>query len=782
MQSLLICYVLAARKLGMDLDPDRILTEYKISVQEITPLFVVQMAVENGLQATEKKLAWRHLRKGQQVFPAILILDNREAVLLLGFKNQDNEQKAVILDPLTIQSELTYLTQEELKARWQGKTILLQKKTAKSEENVAFGVPWFLHQLKQNRGLFTQVSILSVVLNLMALILPIFTMLVLDKVVSTQGYETLHVLFFGVSVALIFNSILSFLRSELLLYMTSQLDIRLARFSLNRLASMPAQLFQKFSAGVLGKHMQQVDRVRDFFAGNLLLTILDSLAILIFIPILYLQSPLLTLIVLSFTVLICLNVILTASPYKNNLEHLYHNEAAKQGILMEFLHGVETVKTLGLSRQIELDWLERSAAVARAQFQVGRVNTITSEIGGFLQKIMSASLIWVGAQLVLDNTMSVGGLIAFNMLSGRITGPIVQLVKIVHKFQEMSISIKVMGAVLNRPTEKIREQGISATIHGGIKFENVTFRYTSDTPAILKEINFEIFPEEKVGVVGRSGSGKSTLANLLNALYYTKQGVVRIDGYDIREFDIVYLRSHLSVVSQQPFLFRSTVRENIAKVNGSATLEDVIRSAQMAGASEFIEKLPKGYDTMLDEGAKNLSGGQQQRLALARALLADPRILILDEATSALDPDSETIVRENLPRFAMGRTVLNISHRLNTLVDMDRIIVLDEGEIVSFGTHEQLLKECSLYAHMWYLQNPHLLPSNVGKQVEDQRIEPVQFGPSAKAEVVCQRSDASETSAQRLLTTDTSPEQQALEKKTKKKSHYSPHSLYIPNE
>jgi ATP-binding cassette subfamily B protein len=349
-------------------------------------------------------------------------------------------------------------------------------------------------------------------------------------------------------------------------------------------------------------------------------------------------------------------------------------------------------------------WDDYSAAAVRTRFEVEKVSALAQAGTGFLEKLMVVSIIGVGTLLVFDGTMTIGALVAFNMLAGRVSGPLVQIVTMVHEYQEVALSVRMLGEVMNRrPEREDRERGITVPLKGQIDFENVTFRY-GDGPPALDDVSFSVPAGTVLGIVGRSGSGKTTITRMLQGLYPLQQGVVRLDGVDLREIDLVHLRRNTGVVLQDNFLFRGTVRENIAAPKPDATFEEVVEAARLAGADEFVERLPRGFDTLLEENAANLSGGQRQRLAIARALVVRPRILILDEATSALDPDSEHIIRRNLRQIARGRTVVVVSHRLSTLTDADSIVVLERGRIVDLGRHGDLLGRCTIYRHLWSQQ------------------------------------------------------------------------------
>jgi ATP-binding cassette subfamily B protein len=491
----------------------------------------------------------------------------------------------------------------------------------------------------------------------------------------------------------------------LLLYATNKIDIRVATKTFGHLLSLPNAFFEHISAGVLIKHMQQAARIREFLTGRLFLTMLDALSLFVFLPILALYSLKLTSLVLAFTALSGVVVALLMGPFRRRLYRLYQAESERQALLVETVHGMQTVKSLAMEPLQGRSWDDRCANSITTRFGVEQISAAAQSVTGFLEKLMTIGIIGVGAILVFSGEMTVGALVAFNMLAGRVSGPLVQMVTMVHEYQEVALAVQMLAEVMNqKPEREGKRDGLRPDLKGHIEFENISFRYGSEGPRALDDVSFSIPAGSVFGIVGKSGSGKTTLTRLISGLYPTQDGVLRIDGYDSRELDLTHLRKSLGLVLQDSFLFRGTVRDNIACVKRDASFAEVTRAAHNSGADEFIERLPRGYDTLLEENASNLSGGQRQRLAIARALIADPRILIFDEATSALDSESETIIRRNLRRIAEERTVIIVSHRLSMLADANSILVIDRGRMVSQGSHDQLLSRCTIYRHLWNQQ------------------------------------------------------------------------------
>ena len=546
-------------------------------------------------------------------------------------------------------------------------------------------------------------------MHFLSLASPIFFQLVIDKVLTHQSETTLWVLAAGIALALAFDSIFGYLRQMLTLAATNKIDMRLTRRTFAHLLSLPIDYFETTTAGVVTRHMQQLEKIRNFLTGRMFFTALDTMALIIFLPILFAYSVQLAWVVLLFTALIAAVIGGMVPTYQRRLNALYTAEGQRQAMLVESIHGMRTVKALAIEPSQRRIWDQRSAEAITMHFRVGRVSITGNAITDFLGKLLPVVIIVLGAQQVFDQTLSVGALIAFQMISGRVTGPLIAMVGLVNEYQETALSVRYLGEVMNRqPEGRVGAGGLRPQLDGEISFDQVSFTYPGATGAALNKASFTIPAGSVVGIVGRSGSGKTTLTKLIQGLYPLQEGLVRFDKVDAREIDLSHLRRQIGVVLQENFLFRGTVRENLSATKPDASFEEIVAAAQAAGADEFIERMPKGYDTLLEENAANLSGGQKQRLSIARSLLSKPSILILDEAASALDPESESIFIRNLSRIAVGRTVVMISHRLSTLVNAHAILVMQNGQLVDSGRHSDLLERCETYQSLWNQQTSHL--------------------------------------------------------------------------
>lgn len=670
---------------------------------------LIRMAAELGMKARGQTLAWADLESLSGVFPLIARMEDRRTVIIAGTRSQKTGALEVaVLDPLVNASAVRFLTESEFCKDWRGEVIFVKKKHRLDDENQPFGLRWFIPEILKQRKAFRDIAVAAVMLHILGFATPIFTQLVIDKVLLHESYATLYVLTIGVVIALLFDSAFGFMRQYLLLAATNKIDIRLARRTFSHLLSLPLDYFEGTTAGVTVQHLQQIRSIRGFLTGQLFFTALDATALFLLVPMLFMYSVKLTVVVLFISGLMAAVVIVLIKPFRRRLDALYAAEGLRQSMLVESIHGIRTIKALAIEPKQRKIWDQRSADTITMQFGVAKISITAQTLTHFLERSMSVAIIALGAADVFSQQLTVGSLIAFQMLSGRVVGPLVQIVGLVNQYQQTALSIRMLGSVMNRPPERVSSSGLRPRLAGRIELDAVTFRYPNSSVAALDRISLEIPAASIVGVVGRSGSGKTTFAKLIQGMYSPQEGVIRFDGVDVREIDLAHLRRSIGVVLQENFMFRGTVRENIAVTKPDASFEEIVAAAQTAGADEFIERLPQGYDTKLEENASNLSGGQRQRLSIARAILPQPRILILDEAASALDPESEAIFMKNLSRIAAGKTVVMISHRLSTLVNADTILMFERGQLVDAGPHKELLHRCPQYVHLWNQQTSYL--------------------------------------------------------------------------
>ncbi|MDT4329991.1 peptidase domain-containing ABC transporter [Methylomonas sp. MS20] len=706
--SVIQCLTAIAQHHGIQINPERLIDEYALEAKEPNAAMLQRIATDIGLKIKIARLSWQTLLAQTGVFPIMARLRDGGAVIVVGIKKEAPEQVA-ILDPLAGDAAVTYLDREQWWDRWSGEVVFLKRHHALGDPNQPFGLRWFIPEILKQKAAFRDIAVAAFAMHFLGLASPIFFQLVIDKVLVHQSLSTLWVLGIGVMLALVFDSIFGYLRQLLTLAATNKIDMRLTRRAFAQLLSLPIDYFETTTAGVITRHMHQLEGIRQFLTGRLFFTALDVLALLIFLPILFAYSVKLAMIVLGFSVVIAAIIAVLLPSYRRRLDALYSAEGKRQALLVETIHGMRTVKALAIEPMQRRIWDQFSAQSITMHFRVGKLSIAGGTITDFLGKLLPIVIIVIGAQDVFDQTLSVGALIAFQMLSSRVSSPLLQIVGLINEYQQTALSVRMLGEIMNRaPEGRSGAGGLRPQLAGAIAFDAVAFRYPGSSVAALDRASFTIPAGKVIGIVGRSGSGKTTLTKLIQGLYPVQEGIIRFDGVDMREIDLSHLRRQIGVVLQENFLFRGSVRENISVTQPGASFEDIVAVAQAAGADEFIERLPQGYDTLLEENAANLSGGQKQRLSIARALLSRPRILILDEAASALDPESEAIFIRNLSRIAVGRTVIMISHRLSTLVNAHAILVMQQGKLVDSGRHQDLLSRCDTYRQLWNQQTSHL--------------------------------------------------------------------------
>ena len=709
--SVVQCLTAIAQHHGLQVNPERLIDEYALPAEEPRPAQVIRMAAGIGFKARQTKLTWKGLFAQEGVFPFIGLLKDGKAVIIVGVRagGDGAEGEVAVLNPMIPQAAVHYLDRETFSGVWGGSVILLKRSHSLTDPQQPFSMRWFIPEILKQRSAFRDMALAAVGLSVLSMASPIFFQLVIDKVLVHQSSSTLWVLSVGVVVALVFDGILSYVRQVLLMSATNKIDMQITRRAFAHLLSLPIDYFESTSAGVVARVMQQLESIRGFLTGRLFFTCLDTVNLLIYVPLLFAYSAKLGVIVVAFTALISLIIAGLLPTYKRLLDAVNTAEGSRQAMLVETIHGMRTVKSLALEPAQRKSWDQLSARTITSHFKVAMVAINGNAATDFLGKLLPVVIIVLGAQSVFDKTLTVGALIAFQMLSGRVMGPLIQIVGLINEYQQTAVSVRILGDVMNRPSEgRGGAGGLRPTLTGNISLEDVVFRYPGSNVSALDHTTFSIKAGTVIGIVGRSGSGKTTVTKILQGLYPIQGGVVRFDGVDAREIDLAHLRRQIGIVLQENFLFRGSVRDNIAIAKPAASFEEIVNAAQTSGADEFIERLPQGYDTVLEEGATNLSGGQKQRLSIARSLLLKPRILILDEAASALDPESEAIFIRNLGKMAVGRTVIMISHRLSTLVNADAIMVMQQGRLADMGRHTELLERSETYQQLWHQQTSHL--------------------------------------------------------------------------
>jgi ATP-binding cassette, subfamily B, bacterial HlyB/CyaB len=693
----LTCLVMLARLHGVAADPDQLVHEYRTGGQAFTQTEILLAAKKLGLQAKVFKTSLDRLDKTP--LPAMAVGTEGHFFLLA----KSEEALALIHDPEAGRPQT--ISHEELKARWNGELILFTSRASLASELGKFDFTWFIPAVVKYRKLLLEVLLVSFVIQLFALVTPLFFQVVMDKVLVHRGFSTLDVIAAGFFVVVVFEVTLTALRSYVFAHTTSRIDVELGARLFRHLLSLPMAYFEERRVGDSVARVRELENIRAFLTGNALTVVLDLLFSIVFLAVMLYYSVWLTLIVVVSLPLYGILSALYTPALRGRLHEKFNRSAESQAFLVEAVSGIGTVKAMAVEPQLTRHWDKQLAAYVSASFRTATIGVFANGGVTLVSKLVTVATMWLGARLVIDGRMTVGQLIAFNMLAGQVAQPVMRLAQLWTDFQQTGISMQRLGDILNTHTEGAGNKSTLPPIQGRIEFDQVVFRYRPDSSEVLRGINLVIAPGEVIGIVGRSGSGKSTLAKLVQRLYVPERGRVLIDGMDLALADVSSLRRQIGVVLQENVLFNRSIRENIALVDPGAPMEMVIAAAKLSGAHEFILELPEAYDTLVGEHGSTLSGGQRQRIAIARALMANPRILIFDEATSALDYESERIIQNNMKAICQGRTVITIAHRLSAVRDANRIIVVDRGQIVEAGSHAELLShEAGHYSRLHRLQ------------------------------------------------------------------------------
>ncbi|RKZ79832.1 MAG: type I secretion system permease/ATPase [Gammaproteobacteria bacterium] len=695
----LACLINLARLHGLPADPEHLSHTHADPGKYFTEQEITLAGRDLGLKVRGHTSQWNKLEK--TALPIIGQHKDGHWFIIAGIEGD----KLLVHDPLE-KSPIT-LERVRFEKAWSGRVILITRRASLSSLGGQFDFSWFVPAILKYKKLLLEVLAASFFLQLFGLLTPLFFQVVIDKVLVHKALTTLDVLAIGLLGVSLFEVILAGLRTYLFSHTTNRVDVVLGAKLFKHLLALPISYFEARRVGDSIARVRELENIRNFITGSALTLIIDLFFTVIFFMVMYYYSPTLTFIVLgAIPFYITLSLFITPI-FRNRLDDKFNRGAETQAFLVDSITGVETLKAMAVEPQMQRRWEEQLAAYVGASFRSANLGNIASQTAGFINKVTTVLILWIGATLVMSGDLSVGQLIAFNMLAGRVSSPILRLVQLWQDFQQAGLSVRRLGDILNTPTEPGYNPGRASlpSLQGAINFEGLTFRYRPDLPEVLRNINLSVKPGEIIGIVGRSGSGKSTLTKLIQRLYVPENGRILIDGIDLALIEPTWLRRQIGVVLQENYLFNRSVRDNIALSNPGISMDTIIQAAQLAGAHEFILELAEGYDTPVGERGSNLSGGQRQRIAIARALLTRPRILIFDEATSALDYESERIIQDNMQQICRDRTVFIIAHRLSAVRRCDRIIVIEKGEIIEQGSHRELVQQKGMYAKLNDFQN-----------------------------------------------------------------------------
>jgi ATP-binding cassette subfamily B protein len=671
---------------------------------------VVRVLRQSGFEARlVRQRGWNDIAALGSALPVLAIMQDGTWHIIAGVLGSGAEAQLAVLDPAREQLGITLVPRDRFLAAWSG-TLLLCRPAPPPSADDAFGLSWFVPEIMRHRAILRDVTIAAMASSVIGLATPLLYHAIIDKVIPYQAEQTLLTVMLVFGLVTAFDAVFTYARQRLMLFMTNKVDAALGARIFAKLMTLPMPFFEQHPAGVLARHMQQTEKLRQFLTGRLFQCALDSVMLPPLVILLCLYSFRLTMVVLCFAIAIAGIIFLLIPRFRARLNTLYRAEGGRQAHLVETLHGMRTIKSLAMEAVRQEEWNNRIAAAIRSFSAVGSMAALANTATTTLDRLMQLSILGLGAQAVFAGRMSIGALVAFTMLAARVSGPLLQIVGLINDYQETAISVRMLGMVMDHPAERPPAQHfIRPALSGRVGFEQVSFHYPGAPTPALDNVSFTAPAGSMTGVVGRSGSGKTTLIRLIQGIEAPQAGLIRFDATDIRHIDLAHLRANVGVVLQDSFLFRGTIRDNIAAGHPRAHLTDIVHAAHLAGANEFIDRLPLGYETPVEEGATNFSGGQRQRICIARALLTDPRLLIFDEATSALDPESEAVLQANLQRIAAGRTLIVVSHRLSSLVQADSILVLDQGRVADAAPHRTLLERCAIYRNLWQQQNRHVL-------------------------------------------------------------------------
>lgn len=692
-----LCYLSVLKMLGITLTKDYG-ERFKKPDADID-YEIISISKKLGLRVKAGKIKLKKIEKS--TIPVIAKLKNGNYILIINHQNK----KFLILNPLKGQPE--YIEEVNLNNLITGDIIAIGKKGRSiNDEYRKFGFRWFIPTILKFKGQLIAVLIAILLIQILGILTPLMTQVVVDKVLSHHALNTLYTIAIGIFIVYVYELIISLCKGVLFVHTTNRIDVILSSRLFHHLFGLPLKYFESRRVGETVARVRELDQIRSFLTRTPLSSIIDTFFIIIYIAVMFFYSVKLTVIVIVSIPLFAMLSLIITPLFKASLDRKFEAGAKAQSFLVEAINGIHTVKSFALETNFEEKWGDLQSEYVKTGYKTSVISQTSNAVATFIQHTVDLFVLVYGAKLVIDGRLSIGQLVAFRMLAGRVSGPVLRLVQLWQEYQQASLSVKRIGDIFNSPMELKNDNVIHRLpeLKGRIKFDNVRFRYRVDGSDVLHNISFEIKENKIYGLVGRSGSGKSTISKLIQRLYIAQSGRITIDGMDIALLPPQLLRRQIGVVLQENFMFNGTVAENISIHCPNTPIEQIIETAKVAGAHDFIMELDEGYNTVIGEKGVSLSGGQKQRIAIARAIINNPRILIFDEATSALDYESESIIQKNLKDICKGRTVLIIAHRLSTLSLADEIMVIDKGELKESGSHADLMKQEGLYAYLYNKQ------------------------------------------------------------------------------
>lgn len=701
------CFFLVAQHHKLHLNIEKLLTLTEGGDFEAM-LDVVQDA---GLACrVRKRQSWEFLTSLGATYPVMVEkVDGGWAIVAYEMTSPEGQVTVAVLDPADERSGVVMIPRSDFALIWTGKVIQFKRSYRLTDENQPFGLRWFLPEIIRNGRFLVDIAVATMMISMLSFITPLFINIIVDKVLPNRSYQSLYALILLYVTAVILTGFFTFVSQYMTIFSSNKIDSRLLARTFEIVMRLPMQYFEKTTVGIISYQVNMATSVRNFITGRLFDTALTMTTLPIMMIGLAFYSIPLTIVVLLFSASVIIITVLTMPILRRQLLVLAEADGMRQSELVETIHCMRALKSLALEPLRMKSWDTLVARSIRARQMVGNTAIVIIVVTSTLKNLLMLAVLGMGTMEVINGPLTLGGLIAFIMLQGRVSGPLMELVSLYTDYQQTMMSLEILSKMMNHPPEQDPRQRLNRPqLDGRVTFDQVSFRYEKATTLALDQVSFSVEQGQMIGVVGRSGSGKTTITRLIQGIDMPLGGTASLSGHDIRSMDLRHLRRNVGIVLQDNILFRGSIIDNIAAGKQDASLEEIMNAARMAGAAEFIDRLPHSYETLVEEGGANFSGGQRQRLAIARAVLPAPPLLIFDEATSALDPESESIIQENLGEIGRGRTMIVVSHRLSSLVSSDAILVLERGRVVDFAPHSTLLERCEVYHHLWHQQTRHL--------------------------------------------------------------------------
>lgn len=696
-QTGLIAFDIICKVNNINIDLRAIVRENGIIDKEISREELLAIAKKAKFKAKVKTMDLPNTKK--YPYPAIFILKNNTFGVILK-PDFDNEKALIFIPEDKNAKEVTFADLTEIST---GEIIFLTHKLM--NEQIKFGFKWFFVEIMKYKRIIAEVMLGSFVVQLFGLVTPLFTQVILDKVIVHRSMSTLDVLGIAFVAVTIFEFLLNLTRNYIFIHTANKIDAKLGSKLFNHLFALPFVYFESRKVGNIISRVRELDQIREFITNKSVSVIIDLFFSTVFLIVMFIYSKFLTFIVLLIVALIAILYVTMTPELRSRLEHKFQMSAQSNSYLVESVTGIQTVKSLSIEGIMQKKWNDYLGRYVKSGFNLSIMSNFAGSLSGLFQKMMTIAILWIGVTLVIKNQLTIGQLIAFQMFANQFTAPVMRLVNLWNEFQQVLLGVDRLGDILNNPVEITSTRAITLPkINGFVRIDNLSFKYTPNGAMVLNNINLNVRAGQSVGIVGRSGSGKSTITKLIQKLYLPYEGTIYIDEVDIRQMNPIWLRNNIGVVLQENYLFSGTIRDNIAMPKPDSPIEMIIQAAQISGAHSFISEMPEGYDTVVGERGSTLSGGQRQRIAIARALITNPKIIIFDEATSALDYESEKIIMENLDKIKQNRTMFIIAHRLSTVKNCDLIIALDKGHIIESGTHDELINKRGYYYNLYTQQ------------------------------------------------------------------------------